>query len=159
MAINKAISIIVFGMAILFIGSQCLFAEENLYSDEIVKEISNNVSEEYITCAAYFSIVSEAMRRSGDAEVASKYEAYRDLAVQYALIAAKEGRTQEMAERVSLARFELNVKSMTNEIDNDIGNISILLNKYSARCKEIMEDPEKVMVEWGDKILEKHKLK
>lgn len=138
---------------------QSLFAEEVVNSNEISKELSNNVSEEYVTCAAYYSIASEAIRRSGDIKTAVKYEEARDAALQYALIAAKEGRTKEMAEKVTLARLDLNMKSMTKEIDNDIGNISVLMNKYADRCKEILENPDKIMAEWTDKILRKHNLK
>ena len=159
MAINKGISIKIWGIVILFMGAQYVIAGEALNSNEISKEISNNVSEEYVTCAAYYSIAAEALRRSGELETAAKMAESRNSALQYALIAAKEGRTQEMAEKVTLARLDLNMKSMTNEIDNDIGNISILMNRYADRCKEIMENPDKIMAEWADKILKKHIIK
>jgi len=128
-------------------------------SKEISKEISNNISEEYVTCGAYFGIAAGAVRRSGDDETAKKMEEARDSALQYALLSAKEGRTQELAEKVTLSRLDLNMKSMTKEIANDIGNISILINQYADRCKEIMEDPDKMMSEWSDKILKKYHLK
>ncbi len=151
MTIKKGISITILVLVILSMGAQYLTAGEILNPGEISKEISNNVSEEYVTCASYYSIASEAIRRSGDLETAATLEEARNATLQYALIAAKDGRTKEMAEKVTLARLDLNMKSMTNEIDNDIGNISILMNKYADRCKEIMEYP--------DKILRKHNLK
>ena len=61
-----------------------------------------------------------------------------------------------MAEKVTIARLELDVKSMASEIGKDISNISILMNKYSNRCEEIMEDPDKMMNEWVEKILKRH---
>ena len=114
---------------------------------------------EYVTCAACFSWASEALRRSGDFETAAKYEGYRNSAVGYALIAAKEGRTQEMAEKVTMARLDLEMKSMMKEIDEDVANISILMNKYSDHCKEIVENPDRTISEWTDKMLRKHNLK
>ena len=146
-------------MAIILISTQFLIAEEAPNPEDIMKEISNNVSEEYVICAAYYLIGSEAIRRSGDLKTAAKSEQAHDTALQYAVIAAKEGRTEEMAQKVTHARLELTLKSMTNEIDNDVGNFSILMNKYLYRCKEIMEDPDKLMNEWADKILKKHKLR
>lgn len=136
---------IIWVLLIYILCAQSLLAEEVLGSDEISKEVSDNVSEEYVTCAAYYSIASEAIRRSGDIKTAVKYEEARDTALQYALITAKKGRTKEMAEKVTLARLDLNMKSMTKEIDNDIGNISILMNKYANRCKEALENPDKIM--------------
>ena len=111
MAINKGISITILSLAILFMGAQYLTAGEIPSSDEISKEISNNISEEYVTCVAYYSIASEAIRRSGDLKTAVKFEEARNVALQYALIVAKEGRTKEMAENITLARLNLNMKS------------------------------------------------
>jgi len=144
---------------ILFTGAQYLSAEEIPSPEDIAKEINNNISYEYITCAAYFFFSSEALRRSGDLETAAKYEEYRNSAMEFALIAAKKGRTQEMAEKVTMARLDLEMKSMLNEIDKDVSNISILINKYCDHCKEIMENSDRMMSEWTDKILKKHGLK
>jgi 1-aminocyclopropane-1-carboxylate deaminase/D-cysteine desulfhydrase-like pyridoxal-dependent ACC family enzyme len=45
---------------------------------------------------------------------------------------------------------------MFKEIDNNVSNISILMNKYGFRCKGAMENPEAMMKEWGNKVLDKH---
>jgi hypothetical protein len=148
--------IIMLGIAILFMDAQYLIAGEPPNSKEIIKEASNNISEEFVTCAAFYSIAAEGLRRSGHLEDAAKMDKARNAALEYALISAKEGRTIEMAKKVTMARLELNMKSMTNEINNDIGNISILINEYAGCCKEIMENPDKMMAEWADKIIKKH---
>ena len=131
-------------------------ADQTPNSAEIIKEILNNVSEEYVTCAVYFSIASEALRRSGNAESAAEAQEAQNKALEVAFFAAQKGRTQEMAEKVTHARLELATKSMMNEINNDIGNISILINNYAGRCKQIMENPDKVMKEWSDEIFKKY---
>lgn len=159
MDIKRIASIMILVLTILFTGVHCLMAEELSNSDERSREISNNVSEEYVTCAAYFGIASEAVRRSGENEVSANFEKARDAALEYALISASQGRTKEMAQKVTLSRLELNMKSMTSEIDNNVENISILINKHAQRCKEIMDYPEKMMDEWADKVLKRHKLK
>lgn len=132
----------------------------NAYADKqdtkIAKEVTNNISGEFTECASYFAIGSEALVRSGNTEFADKYKKTMDKALEYALIAAQVGRTAEMAQKVTLARFDIGMKEMLEEIDKDISNISILQNKYAMRCKTIMEQPERMMQEWQDKIMAKH---
>jgi len=125
-------------------------------NDEIKNEIFDNVSHEFVECACYFSIVAQGFRNRGDVTVEGKYLQASDTAVNYAVIAAQKSRTSEMARKVTLSRFELGLKSMLKEIDNDVSNISILLNKYGYRCKDAMENPEAMMEEWGNKVLDRH---
>ena len=158
MGLKKGVSIIIFVLAILFMSKQYLFAGEISNSDEIIMEISNNISEEYITCSAFYLISSKGFKRSADLETALKYEDYSISAIQFALISSKKDRTQEMAEKDTLSQLDIKVKSMLKDIDNDISNISILTNKYLDHCKEIMEDPNKIVAEWTDKILKRHNL-
>ena len=158
MGLKKGVSIIIFVLAILFMSKQCLFAGEISNSDEIIMEISNNISEEYVTCSAFYFISSKGLKRSGDLETASKYEDYSISAIQFALISSEKDRTQEMAEKETMSRLEIKVKSMLKDIDNNISNISILTDKYLDHCKEIMEDPNKIVAEWTDKILKRHNL-
>lgn len=125
-------------------------------NDEIENEIFDNVSHEFVECASYFSIVAQGLRNRGDMTVAEKYVQASDTAVKYAVMAAPKNRTSEMALKVTLSRFELGLKSMLKEIDNDVSNISILSNKYGYRCKDAMENPEAMMEEWGNKVLDGH---
>lgn len=125
-------------------------------SAEMVKEVTNNISSEFAQCAAYFTISSEALKRAGENPTADKYRKTSDTALEYALIAAQEGRTAAMAQKVTLARFEAGMKEMLEEIDKDVSNIAILQNKYGLRCKNSMERPEDMMKEWQDKVLQKY---
>lgn len=124
--------------------------------DDISNQIYDNISHEYVDCGAYFIIVSQVIKNTKEGETADQYAKLSDMAMNYALIVAKEGRSSEMAQKVTLARYEIAVKSMIDEIDSDVSNISILSNKYAFRCKDAMENPEKMMKEWGIKILDKH---
>lgn len=123
---------------------------------DVKNAISDNISEEFLTCASYFSIVMRGLEKSGEKETAAKYQQAINGAIDYALIAAQEGRTSEMAQRVTLSRYELNLKDMTKEIDNNFSNISILTNKYAYRCKSVMEKPEAMMEDWANKIIERN---
>ena len=124
-----------------------------------VKNIAfDNIATEFTTCASYFSIVSRALEDSSKKEGITKYEKAMQGALDYALIAAQEGRTSEMAQKVTLARFEMNLKEMIKEIDGNFSNISVLMNKYAYRCKAVMENPEAMMEEWINKAIgEKYK--
>lgn len=115
----------------------------------------NNISEEFVACASYFSIVSHALEKSAKKETSIEYEISMQTALDYALIAAQEGRTKEMAQKVTLARFEMHMKDMTKDIDGNFSNISILMNKYAYRCKAVMEKPEAMMKEWVNKAINK----
>ena len=156
MAFLKGISTIVFVVGVLFASIENLTAGDVPNADEIAKEIANNVSDEFVTCAAFYMISAEAVRRSSQPETASRYEELSDTASYYALSAANEGRTQEMAQKVTLARLELNIKSMKKDIDSDVSNISVLINNYGYQCKQVMENPEKVLDEWTEKIFRKY---
>jgi hypothetical protein len=122
---------------------------------EIKNEAFDNISSEFVSCAGYFALVSRALENAGKTELAGKYNKAMNTAMDYALIAAKQGRTEEMAQKVTLARFELGTKDMSKEIDGNAANLSILTNKYGDRCKDVMEKPEWVMQEWGNKAIER----
>jgi|GEM_PF-1433083 len=118
-------------------------------------EIFDNISSEFAECSSYFSIVSQAMKSAGHKTVADKYGQASDTAIKYALMTAEKIRNREMAQKVTLSRFEAGMKGMLKDMDNNIGNISILSNKYALRCKRALEEPEVMMKEWGKKILSK----
>ncbi len=143
---------ILWQVVLIILISTSAYAE----NDEIKNEIFDNVSHEFVECANYFSIVAQGFRNRGDKTVSEKYDQASDTAVKYAVMAAEKSRTSEMAQKVTLSRFELGLKSMLKEIDNDVSNISILSNKYALRCKDAMENPDTIMEEWGNKVLERH---
>jgi hypothetical protein len=94
------------------------------------------------------------LNRSGN-KTADEYERIGDIALERALIVARTGRTRHMAEKVTLARYELFLKDMISEIGNGISNYAILQNEYGTRCKEVMEHPGRMMKEWTDEAMNK----
>jgi len=144
MKLRTAILMLVLSLAMLVVAEQCLYAGDVPNIDEISKEIFDNISTEYVTCAAFYFFCSETLRRSGDRETASRYEKVSGSALEFALIAAKKDRDQEMAEKVTKARLDLEMNAMLEQIDKDSSNISILMNTYHDRCNEIMTDSAKI---------------
>ena len=141
----------------LLLSIQEVVAREVTLPPEIIKKISDSISGEYVTCGAYYNLLLEDIARSGDIVGVEMTEYTRNAALEYALLIAKEGSSQEMAEKETLAGLERNMKSMMEEMDYEIGNISILMKQYGNRCEEIMEYPDKMMGEWSYKFL-KHYL-
>jgi pyruvate formate-lyase activating enzyme-like uncharacterized protein len=143
---------------IVLVCSMSAASSSDEHNREIMREAANNVSSELVECGAYFQISSEALRRTGRSAIADAYESHSEVALDRALTAAQIGRSSHMAEKVTLARYELSVKDMLAEMDNDMSNISILLNKYATRCKMVIERPERIMEEWGNKAMSKESI-
>ena len=103
---------------------------------------SNNLAHEFAECAAYYSISSEIISRTKP-EVAKQIDDAAGLAYM--------GSKTLTSKKVTEARVEMAIKSMTKELDNDIANFSILINKYSDNCQEAVTDPEARMNYWLQK--------
>ena len=136
---------------LLFLNAPIVLAQ--LSTEEVMAQINDNVSHEYITCAAYFTVISIGMERSGDKKTAERYEKVSHNALEFGLISAKENRTKSMAERVTVARYEVELKEMMKEIDGNVSNISLLNAKYLDSCGHAMRKPEEVMEKWSKKVM------
>ncbi len=123
-------------VAILLISFSVLAEAED---DEITKEIFNNVADEYTQCGSYFAIIADAAMKNGDTQLEENYKKSSTQALELAMVAAKVGRSQEMAQKVTLARLDMSLLEMTKLIENDYSNISLLLSKYASRCLDMME--------------------
>ena len=128
-------------------------------TDEVSYAIADNISSEYTSCAAYFSLVSHAVKNSKEPEVAEKYKEMYEISMQGALTLAKSIREESMAMKVTLARFENSLSSMSNDIGNDFSNISILFSQYSNTCKNALEKPEEFIKNITDRTISKYKNK
>jgi len=140
-------------LLILIATTATAFADAD--ADAIKKEVFDNISDEYVVCASYFSMIAKALTRSDKIQDAQKYERAFKNAIEYAQMTSREIRSPEMTEKVILSRFEMSMKIMLKEIDYDVSNMSILMNQYGFRCKEAMENPDALMKEWGDKVVNK----
>lgn len=101
----------------------------------------DNLSSEYAVCSAYYTVIQAALINAGDTDTAEKYRQQSEVAYQYARKYAKQGRTDEMAKKVTLSRIQMHVQTMVVEISDDASNISILRNRHVYKCKVAMEEP------------------
>jgi hypothetical protein len=99
----------------------------------------NNLAHEFAECVAYYAISSKIIEPQ-DPKAAKKLD--------QAGLQALAGSTALSSKKVTEARIEMAAKSMTKDLDNDMANFSILLNKYSDSCGEAVTDPEARMNYW-----------
>ncbi len=122
----------------LFIAPLSSFCQET----RKVNQELDNISSQYAECAAYYNLVYHAMISANQPEAAAAYGQLMEKALSVAMLAASEGRSTEMASKVTMARIEMYKKKMKQEAGNDNANISILINKYHFGCSEAIENPQ-----------------
>lgn len=120
--------------------------------DAITDEVTDNIATEYAECAAYFAVLQGALASSGKPADSAKFKAASDRAAEFSLISAKQSRSDDMATKVTLARFEMSLKEMQKTIDNNYSNISLLMNKHSDRCTVGLTNSAAFMKRWSDRI-------
>lgn len=109
---------------------------------------TDNYAADYAFYATYFHILSEATAQSGEkyAEVSAGFNAKCDEFLLISLTLAQESRSTEMAQKVTLARFESFKKEMLKEIEHRNENISILVNKYNEEAMRLATSPPSAVV-------------
>jgi len=115
------------------------FAQEEKAIDKNLE----NISGQYAECAAYYELVYHAMNASNEKETVAAYKQLEDNAMLYSLLLANEGRSKDLAVKVTNSRIDMYMKKMKQEADNRNENISILINKYHFGCEEAMKNPPK----------------
>lgn len=106
-----------------------------------------NLSGAYAQCAAYYRLVHFAMKSSGEVETAQAYRSLEDNSMLYALALANNGRSKEMALKVTNSRIEMYLSQMKSEAENRNENISVLINAYHSECKQLQEKPPKAVID------------
>jgi len=115
-------------------------------------DVMNNVAHEYARCSVFYTIIANAARAGERKGTADNLSATADSALQLSLLAAKVGRTNEMAEKVIASYLKLEFDGMRRLIDNDNRNISILLVEHGDRCKWAVENFDAVYGYWADEL-------
>ncbi len=109
-------------------------------SKKINKDLEN-ISGQYAECTAYYELVSHALKSSNDPKTAEAYSELGNTAMFYSLLLANEGRSKDLAVKVTNYRIDMYKKKMKQEANNRNENISILINKYHSGCQKAMENP------------------
>ena len=114
------------------------------HTDPVLQKAMNNWHQEMVQCLAFYHIVQEGLRRSGDSpenlEGVLRYQAIIDELMERVFMLHRPETT--------LARFKLESGRLGNEMYGDFSNISILLVKYVDLCKEVVENSDARFEHW-----------
>jgi hypothetical protein len=132
---NRVLSIIVFIL--------CLVWNTHVFSENLQKTDKNleNIERQFVECAAYYELVSESFKVSGNGEAVNDYLELRDKAKFYSLLLASEGMSQDIAVQLTNSRLKMRKTKLSGEINYQYENISILIDKYHFGCQKIVQNP------------------
>ena len=110
-------------------------------------ETTDNLAAKYAEAGAYFLVVYQALKQSGNqyAELSKKYGDDYDYCCVISILLASQTRNSDMAGKVTIARVEYSKKEMLKEIDHRNENISILMNKYQDSSFKLVNKPPQVV--------------
>jgi hypothetical protein len=132
---NRILSIIVFIL--------CLVWSTHVFSEELQKNDNNleNIARQYVECAAYYQIVSDSFKVSGNGKAVNSYLALRNTAKSYSVSLSSESMGQDLAVQLINSRFKMRKSQMSGEIYHKYENLAIIIDKYHFNCQEIIENP------------------
>ncbi|NOY71128.1 MAG: hypothetical protein GXP14_01930 [Gammaproteobacteria bacterium] len=136
------------------LGFTLMLFSLSAYADDKISREIDFLSSEYVVCASYFQLLSIGLENEKTGETSASYGKLSEQAIDLAELYASEQRSKQMATKVTVARYKLQMKDMMGEIENDIGNIAILINKHAVRCKKAMEDPGNYLLEINNRVVE-----
>jgi hypothetical protein len=102
-------------------------------NDDLKNKI-DNLTSDGLNCVAYFSLISRSPKMS------KEYNQYTLKAWQKSDIYSKLIRDDDMVKKVAKARVNNYHEAMIKEIDKDLSNMSILINKYQNECIAYIKD-------------------
>jgi len=100
-----------------------------------------NLSADLSECAGFYAIVSQVNKKN--TEVAAAYEQGSIYMLEMAIETSNE--------KAASARMETAIKEMFKELGGDLGNMSILINKYLEMCNGMSDDIESRLQYWLNK--------
>lgn len=132
---NRVLSIIVFIL--------CLVWNTPVFSENLQKTDKNseNIARQYVECAAYYELVSDSFKVSGNGKAANNYLELRDTAKFHSLLLASEVMSQDIADQLTNSRIKIRRRILSGKINYKYENISILIDKYHLGCQKIVQNP------------------
>ena len=121
----------------MLIISSYAFSQETQKTDKNLE----NIARQYVECAAYYQIVSDSFKASGNGKAANSYLALSDTAESYSVSLSNESMGQDIAVQLINSRIKMRKNKMSGEIYNKYENIAIIIDKYHFDCQKIIENP------------------
>lgn len=106
------------------------------------KLAGNNLSHEHVICGAYFAAVGQCLKTRPDLEaknsLGSQYSAISETVLERGRLF---GLAAGVSEKATIARFQISLKMMVEDMEASCSNISVLFAKYGDSCRALAEDP------------------
>ena len=128
---KRVILVTIIGMSFFVSASIYGYDEERAFA---------NLASDFAQCSAYYIIVAEGIKRTGNEESAKKALEASERAYDYAVKFSNI--------KVTEARIQLAFDEQRKEMDHNYSNFSILILKYGEMCKKALESPERRLNYW-----------
>ena len=134
-----------------------LFLSTNLFaqsaSDKAMAWINSNLIDEHAICYVFYKIIEEVLNRDST-KPKINYTSITDSLINKMIIL---GNYSSIKEEAIIAKIELSMKDLKNQMGSDFKNYSILLNKYGQFCKDLVEKPDNRMKYWADRAIKENR--
>lgn len=136
---------------LIFFFNTNLFAQST--SEKAMAWINSNLIDEHATCYVFYMTSEEGLNRDPTKPKITNKKLTDSLISRMLILAEKSSIKQETI----LAKIELSMKKIKNEMGNDFKNYSIILNKYGEFCQNLVERPEVRMKYWTDRAIKENR--
>jgi hypothetical protein len=144
-------------MKLLKLFTIYLFLSTNLFaqsaSDKARAWINSNLIDEHANCYVFYKISEEGLNRD-TTKPKVNYAHITDSLINKMSILGKQS---SIKQETILAKIELSMKDLKNQMGGDFKNYSIILNKYGQFCKDLVEKPENRMKHWADRAIKENR--
>ena len=134
-----------------------IFLSTNLFSqsvsDKAMAWINSNLIDEHANCYVFYKISEEGLNRDTTKPKVNYANVTDSLINKMFILGEKSSIKQETI----LAKIELSLKDLKNQMGGDFANYSIILNKYGQFCKDLVERPENRMKYWADRAIRENR--
>ena len=139
---KKLLGIVVLGL--LWSGS--------VKSDDMSDFIFTNLQQDFSDCYAYYKISEEGVRKSKSNTKDNAIPKLVEASERSLLGAAEVGGAINMKQEAMIARIQLALKDLGNQMGSDYANISILIVRYGDMCNDLINDPKNRTEYWRSKF-------
>jgi len=134
-----------------------IFLSTNLFAqsatDKAMAWINSNLIDEHANCYVFYKISEEGLNRDTTKSKVNYANITDSLINKMSIL----GKQSSIKQETILAKIELSMKDLKNQMGGDFKNYSIILNKYGQFCKDLVEKPENRMKHWADRAIKENR--
>ena len=132
----------------IFIIILVVLFSSNTFADRD-KDILQNLNEDFIACGSYWNVMSLGAQRANDQK---KAEQFLNVSSKYFIEAFEISKLIGMSQQAVKSSAKLHIKDISNDMNNDFTNVSVIIEKYGRFCKDLLENPDQRIEYWEKNI-------